>query len=80
MGKTASRDEKAKTESLLTKMIEEALSAHHRRLVVIFSEGAKEVLIFLVLKHKALKMPVGGEEDGIVFVGYSDCGRRRSAL
>lgn len=70
MDETVLLDERAKAESLLTSMMEEALNAFHRRLVVTFGRGVEDILTFLILKHRALKMLRGLEDDIIAFVDY----------
>ncbi|MEM1674208.1 MAG: GNAT family N-acetyltransferase [Candidatus Bathyarchaeia archaeon] len=67
-------EERTGTESLLTKMMEEALDAFHRRLVVLTSKNVNEVLSFLILKHKALRTLRGLEDEVVVFVDYYDEG------
>ncbi|MEM2272807.1 MAG: GNAT family N-acetyltransferase [Candidatus Bathyarchaeia archaeon] len=70
MDRTVLLEEKSRTEACLTKMIEEALDAFHRRLVVIFGENINEVLSFIIQKHRALKMLRSLEDDFVVFVDY----------
>lgn len=77
MNETVDLNDRASTESLLARMMEEALNAFHRRLVVISGENSSHVLTFLILKHRALKMLRGMGEDNIVYVNhYSDGGER----
>lgn len=44
MGEALPLKKRARAESFLTKMMEEALDAFHRRLVVIFGGGVEEIL------------------------------------
>ncbi|MEM1998097.1 MAG: GNAT family N-acetyltransferase [Candidatus Bathyarchaeia archaeon] len=81
MNETVDLNDKASAESLLARMIEEALNAFHRRLVVISGESSSHVLSFLILKHRALKMLRGMGEDSVVYVDhYSDGGERFKML
>lgn len=77
MSEAVTLEEKIRTESLLTRMIEEALNAFHRRLIVLTGENSWETLIFLLLKHRALKMLIGGGEDSVVFVDHSERGEEQ---
>lgn len=61
---------RADAEILLTRMIEEALDAFHRRLIVITGENSNDVLTFLILKHRALKMLKGINGDNIIYVDH----------
>lgn len=67
---TVDVEEKVKTQSLITEMIEEALDAFHRRLVVLSGEDLIDVLVFLILKHRALRLLRDGEAGDIVYVDY----------
>lgn len=81
MGETTLLEDRARTENLLTRMMEEALDAFHRRLIVLTGENIEDVLVFLVQKHRALKTLRGLEDDVIAFVDYySDGGEHYSAL
>ncbi|MBS7606500.1 MAG: GNAT family N-acetyltransferase [Candidatus Bathyarchaeia archaeon] len=63
-------EERAKAQNLITQMIEEALDAFHRRLVVLSGEDLIDVLTFLILKHRALRILRDGEAGDIVYVDY----------
>jgi len=70
MSENAICEERVKIEDLLTRMMEEALDASHRRLIVLSGEDVKDVLSFLILKHRSIKMLKEGWDDTVVFIDY----------
>jgi len=65
---------RVEAQNLISQMIEEALESFHRRLIVLFGEGSSDVLVFLILKYRALKMLLGGDVESIVYVDYYEGG------
>jgi len=74
MSENVNCEERARIENLLARMIEEALDASHRRLIVVSEEDAKDVLSFLILKHRSMKMLKEGTDDTVVFIDYHSDG------
>ncbi len=67
-------EDKMKVKELLEKMMHEALESLHRRLVVVSGEESNEVISFLILKHRELKMLTNGDEYNLIYVDHHEDG------
>ena len=61
--------DRAEVEDILSKMIQEAIESHHRRLIVASGEKSSEVIRFLIFKHAEERKRFNQEGD-IIYVDH----------